>query len=145
MNILIIFLWVWAAFIAMGVWESSVEGRNAWDKHKLGWKLKIKNTVILTKYHFYLFHVMIPLLMSLPLIIYGWDVKLFGILLSAYFTGLMIEDFSWYIFNPVVKMKEFGPRYGKYYPWITIGKFQMPLYYLISTILAILSWAIFWR
>jgi len=34
MNNLLIFLWIQISFIAMSFWESSVEGRNAWDKGK---------------------------------------------------------------------------------------------------------------
>ncbi|MDD5191863.1 MAG: hypothetical protein PHX96_01860 [Candidatus Nanoarchaeia archaeon] len=117
MNILLIFILIYAAMIAMSFWESYVEGRNAWDKGKLGWKIRIGKYVI-SAYHVYISWVMFPLLLSLPLVIYGWDTKLFGILVSAYFSGMVIEDFMWYVVNPVVKFKEFFTSFSDYYPWI---------------------------
>ncbi len=41
MNIPLIFIWVYLAMIAMSFWESEVEGRKAWDRGKMGWKIKI--------------------------------------------------------------------------------------------------------
>lgn len=137
---------VWAAMIAMGFWEAYVEGRNPWDKRKLGWKLKI-GKFYLPAYHFYVFFIMLPLLVFiLPLSIYGWSWKLFGILLSAYFTGLVIEDFVWFLVNPAVKLKEFHTEFTDYYPWIKInGKKIIPTGYLIGPVIAILSWFFLWR
>ena len=145
MNIILIFAWVWAAFIAMSFWESAVEGRNAWDKGKHGWKLKVAKNISLTKYHFFLFWVMAPLFMTLPLIIFGWDLRLFGILVSAYFTGVILEDFFWYVSNPVVKLREFGPKFSKYYPWLRIGRINIPAYYVLGLVIAVLSWYFLWR
>ena len=113
MNTLIIFIWVYAAMIAMSFWEAYVEGRNAWDKKKLGWKLNI-GKFVLHSYHFYAFWIMWPLALSLPLVIYGWDTRLFGILLSAYFSGMVLEDFFWYVVNPVVKLKELWSDFSDY-------------------------------
>jgi len=92
MNVLLIFAWIYAAMIALSFVEAYVEGRNPWDKRKVGWKLKFGKFVF-SGYHFFLFVIMLPLFFTLPLVIYGWDTKLFGILASAYFSGLVIEDF----------------------------------------------------
>ena len=131
--------------IAMSFWESRVEGRNAWDKGKLGWKIRFRKDLSITAYHFYVFWVMWPLLLTLPLVIYGWNLKLFGILVSAYFSGMVLEDFMWFVVNPVVKFKEFNPEFVNYYPWIKIGKFQIPLLYIAGIAIAILSWLFIWR
>ena len=145
MNILLIFIWVYMAMIAMAFWESYVEGRNAWDKGKLGWKIKIGKYVI-SAYHFYVSWIMFPILFTLPLIIYGWNTKLFGILISAYFSGAVLEDFMWYVVNPVVKFKEFFTSFSDYYPWIRInGKKIIPLGYVTGIIIAVLSWYFLWR
>ena len=93
MNILLIFIWIYIAMIANSFWEAYVEGNHPWEKGKLGWKLKIKGRVVLTAYHFWLFFVMHPIYLSLPFIIYGFNLKLFGILVSAFSSGLIIEDF----------------------------------------------------
>ena len=145
MNILLVFAWVWAAFIAMSFWESYVEGRNAFDKGKLGWKVRVGKHFVFTAYHFNLFFVMVPLFLSLPLIIFGWDTRLFGVLLSAYFSGIVIEDFFWYVVNPVVKLKEWGPKFASYYPWIGVGKFRLPVLYLVGILLSFASWLFLWQ
>jgi hypothetical protein len=144
MNEWLIMVWIWIAFIAAGVWEGAVEGRNAWAKGKTGWKFKI-GFFELTKYHFFLFFIMFPMLLLLPIIIYGWSTRLFGILLSAYAIGVSIEDFAWYAFNTKIKWSDFGPKFAKHYPWLVIGKFRMPTPYIYSIIIAVASYLIFWQ
>lgn len=140
----LIFACVWGALIANGFWEAYVEGRNPWDKRKLGWKIRY-GTFCLPAYHFYLWFVMWPLMLALPLVIYGWDYRLFGILVSAYVSGLVIEDFTWYLVNPVVKTREFWTRFSDYYPWIRIGRVKIvPLFYPIAVGVALLSWWYIW-
>lgn len=146
MNIVLIFIWIWAAMIATSFWESRVEGRNAWDKGKHGWKIKYKNYVYLTAYHFWLFWVMYPLLLTLPLVIYGFDLKLVGIIISAYASGIIIEDFMWYVVNPAVKLKEFHTNFSNYFIWIKIGgKKIIPLGYVTLFLVSLLSWHFLWR
>lgn len=131
--------------IANGFWEAYVEGKHAWDKGKLGWKIKTKKHVWLTAYHFWLFVVMWPLLLTLPLVIFGFDLKLFGILLSAYFSGLMIEDLTWFVVNPVFNFKDFNSKNVKWYPWLKIKQFEIPLSYIICALIVLLSWYFLWR
>jgi len=146
MNVLLIFIWIYAAMIAMSFWESSVEGRNAWDKNKLGWKIRLGKKYVFPAYHFYVFWIMWPILLTLPLVVYGWDAKLFGILASAYFSGLVLEDFMWYVVNPAVKFKEFWSELSDYYPWVKINdKKIIPLFYIIGILMAILFWYFLWR
>lgn len=144
MNEILLIVYIWIAFIAMSFWESSVEGRNAWDKGKLGWKLKIGRYVVTSRYHFFAI-LMILILISLPLVIYGWNIRLFGILLSAVASGFVIEDFFWYVFNPVVKVRELNTKFANYYPRISFGKIKIPTGYFIGIIVAVLSWLFFWR
>ena len=145
MNVLLIFIWIYIAMIAHSFWEAYVEGRNAWDKKKLGWKIKFWKFT-LPAYHFYLFFIMYPFLLTLPLIIYGWNLKLLGILISAYSSGMVIEDFMWYVVNPVVKFKELYTPFSDYYPWIKIkGKKIIPLGYVTGILISVLSWYFIWR
>ena len=60
MNILLIFCWVYGAMLAHALWEGEVEGRRAWDRGKLGWKIDL-GFVKLTEYHFWLFFVIVHL------------------------------------------------------------------------------------
>jgi len=145
MKTILIFIWVWGAMVAMSYWESYVEGRNAWDRHKLGWKIRITKRYDLTAYHFYLFCVMWPLLLTLPLLVAGWDWRLFGILLSAFFSGLVIEDFMWFVANPKVRLSEWNSKFANYYPWIKFGRFEIPEGYLFGIFLSVLSWLFLWR
>jgi hypothetical protein len=145
MEILTIFLIVWAAMVANSFWEAYVEGKHAWAEGKLGWKIRTKKHVWLTAYHFWLFFVMWPLLLALPLVITGFSMKLFGILLSAYFSGLMLEDFMWFVVNPIFCFRHFCSKYVKWYPWIKIGKAEIPVYYIIALFISIASWYFLWR
>ncbi|MBI2542579.1 MAG: hypothetical protein HYW24_00105 [Candidatus Aenigmarchaeota archaeon] len=144
MEPVLVFLIVYVGMIANAFWESYVEGRDAWDKGKLGWKIRIGRYVF-TAYHFYLFWVMWPILLSLPLVLYGWDTRLFGVLISAYFSGLVLEDFMWFVVNPAVKLSELNSKFADYYPWLKIWKFEVPLLYISGISIAILSWYLIWR
>lgn len=141
----LIFLIIWIAMIAHSFWESSVEGKNAWDKNKYGWKWQIAKNISITRYHFWLFFIYLPILIIvLPLAVAGFSLKLFGVLLSAYLSGMVIEDFFWFIVNTEVKFKEaWNPQFASYYPWIGIGKFKIPLYYILGILLSIIVWFVF--
>ena len=144
-QILLTFALIWAAMIATGFWEAYVEGRNPWDRGKYGWKIEI-GSFVLTGYHFYLFWVMYPLLLALPFVFTGWNLKLFGIIVSAYAIGMILEDFTWYIVNPVVQFKEWFTPFSDYYPWIKIGGRKMvPSGYVVGVCVAVLSWFFLWK
>ena len=145
MNILMIFICIYGAMVAHAFWEGYVEGRNVGHKGKLGWKIRIGKSFIFTAYHFWLFYIMYPLLLSLPFVIYGWDYILFGVFVSAYFSGLVIEDFLWYLVNPVVKIRrDFNSKFAEWYPWIKIVNIEIPLFYILSLLIAFLSWRFIW-
>lgn len=145
MKTFLIFFWIYAAMVANSFWEAYVEGRNPWDKRKLGWKLQITKKYCLPAYHFFLFFVMWPLLLTLPLIIYGWDFKLFGLLLSAYASGCVLEDFIWFIVNPQATLKDFNSSFVTHHPWLKIGKIEIPFLYLVGLLIAFLSWFFIWK
>jgi hypothetical protein len=145
MNPLLIFFWVYGAMVAMAFWEAYAEGRNAWVKGKVGWRVSVGGYVVVSGYHFFLVWVMLPMLVFLPLVIHGWDTRLFGVLLSAYVSGLVVEDFMWYVVNPVVKLREFNPTWADHYPWVGIGRVRLPLYYILGALIAAASWWFLWR
>ncbi|MDP3998763.1 MAG: hypothetical protein Q8P89_04080 [bacterium] len=145
MQVQLIFLWIYLAMIAMSFWESEVEGRKAWDRGKLGWKINL-GKYCLPAYHFFVFWVMWPLLLTLPLVVYGWNLRLLGILISAYFSGMIIEDFMWYVVNPAIKFSEsFNSKFANYYPWLKFGKLEIPTLYFIGIAVSIISWYLLWR
>lgn len=144
-NTFLIFLWIFAAMIAMSFWESYAEGRNSWAKAKAGWKFKLFGYEH-TGYHFFLFCVMFPLLLTLPFVIFGWNTRYFGIVFSAYFIGLSVEDLFWYVVNPEVKFEEWFSSFSDYYPWIKIkGQKIIPVGYVTGLVISILIWYFVWR
>lgn len=145
MNIPLVFVVMWLALLSMSFWESYVEGKNCWDRRKLGWKLRLPGGYVLPAYHFYLFVVMFPLLLSLPLVINGWNTVVFGVLISAYLTGTIIEDFMWFVVNPECSLKNFNPEWVDYYPWFRLGKVSIPVGYVVSLLISVLSWYFLWR
>jgi len=139
-----VFALVWLAMIAIGFWESRVEGKNAWGKKKLGWKLRYKKRVLFTSYHFWLFVVMVPAFLAIPLVL-NFSIELLGIILSAFFSGLVVEDFTWFVVNPVFPFKKFNSKDAKWHIWVKLGKFEIPATYIISILLAIASWFFLWK
>ncbi len=144
MNITLIFAWIYLAMIATSFWESRAEGKDSWDKGKIGWKIKWKGKAVATEYHFWLFVVAYPMLIFLPLVVSGFSWTLFGVLLSAYFSGLIVEDIFWYIVNPAFKVKDWNPKKVTWFYWIKIGKFGVPINYIVFLLLAIFCWVLFW-
>lgn len=144
-KIILIFGFVYVAMVANAFWEAYVEGRNPWDQRKLGWKLKLGNNYTLPAYHFWLFVVMWPAMLMLPMVITGWNWRLAGILTSAYLSGAVLEDFLWYVVNPEVKLSEFGPKFVTYHPWAKIGKLDLPISYVVLLGVSILVWYVGWK
>ena len=122
-----------------------MEGRFPWDRRKLGWTLKLGKKFTLPAYHFWLFFVMWPLMLTLPFLIVGWNLKLFGVLLSAYLSGVVVEDFMWYVVNLEVKLAEFGPKFVTYHPWLRVGKIHLPMLYVTAITASVLVWFFVWR
>ena len=125
---------IWAAMVATGVWESSSEGVRSWAKGKTGWKIGRKPW-ILTRYHFFLFWITFPLLLSIPLVV-AYSHELLRTIAFGYVSGVIIQDFSWFIFNKRWGLKRFGPRYVDWHAWITLGPLKVPVLYVIGLITA---------
>jgi hypothetical protein len=66
--------------------------------------------------------------------------------MSAYFSGLIIEDFCYFIVNPAVKFSEFWTEFTDYYPWIKIkGKKIIPQGYVWGVLASLASWYFLWK
>lgn len=144
MSVILIFIWVAIAFIIMSYLEKTIEGPNAWAKKSYGWKFKISKNLSITEYHL-TFWTFILMLGFLPFIIYGFNLKLLGILISAFAVGFIVEDFFYFVVNPYWGLKNFNKRNAGWYPWLKIGRFQIPLSYIVGIALAILSWYFLWK
>ena len=51
--------------IAHSFWESSVEGREAGNRGKIGFKIRLLGKNYITRYHFFLFYIMLPIFIYL--------------------------------------------------------------------------------
>ena len=137
-------MYILLIFISLAFAEGYMEGRYGWAKRSYGWKIKIFKRE-LTAYHFWSWLIMLPLALMMPLFIYGFDSKLFGILLTGYFLGAVANDFSWYIVNPKVKLKDFNPKFANWYNWWSIFGIKIPDFYIFYPIIALIIWAILVR
>lgn len=135
---------IWLAMIATAFWESSVEGKKAGPKGKLGWKIRKGRKVILTSYHFWLFIIMFPALLAIPLIM-NYSTAFLGVLLTAYFSGLVIEDFVWFWANPKFKIKQLNPKEADWHFWVKVFGINIPITYIIGIGIAIASWFLLWK
>ena len=124
MNKLIIFLWILSGFVCISFWVSSAEGKHGWARKFTGWRTKIYKNYELTRYHFW---VCFLIFISQPLIIYGFNSQLLGIIISAWFLGWVIEDFLWFVVNPEFKFKDWNSKKVKWYPWLKFGKIERQL------------------
>jgi len=144
MSKLFIFIWVILAFIVMAFLEKTIEDPNAWAKKSCGWKYKISKRMSITEYHFF-FWIFLAMLFLLPIFINEFSWSLFGFLLSACMIGLIVEDFAYFIVNPYFGLKKFNPKDACWYPWLKIGKLEIPISYITWIVIAVLSWYFLWR
>lgn len=143
MKSILIFLWIQAAMASLSFAEAYMEGRNAGDHGKVGWKFSLLKNWRFSAYHVWVFGIMLPLFLTLPLVIGGWNSHLFGLLLSAYIFGLVLEDFLWFLVNPVVSLRDWNSTFVDYYPWFRLGRFEFPVLYLVGIAASIGTWFLF--
>ena len=140
-----ILITVWIAMISSSFWEAYAEGPNPWARAMYTWRLRISKKVVLTGYHFFLFFITYPvLIVVLPLVVAGFSWQLFGILVSALFTGYITDDFFWFLVNPKYSFRDFNAEKVDWYPWLKIGRIQIPWGYIIGILIALLSWYFLW-
>jgi len=134
MNQLLIFFYTLLTFVPVAFWEAYAEGKYGGAKRQCGWKKNVFGFK-LTAYHFWLWHVSVPLFLSIPLVVSGFSWKLFFTLYSAYFFGGMLEDFLWFVVNPYWSIKKFNSKYVDWHWWVRIAGKDVPMQYVLSSIL----------
>ncbi len=144
MNTLLIFLWVILAFIVMAFLERTIEGPHGWASKTYGKKFMITKNFCIREYHIW-FWIFIIILISLPLAVFGFSLELFVILLSAFFLGMTTEDFLYFVVNPYFGLKKFNSKNVKWHFWLKLGKFEIPISYILCIIIAVLSWYFLWN
>jgi hypothetical protein len=139
--IIIIFYLILLAIIHAKL-ELMIEGkRMGWASNLPCWEIsnKISNWILgnkpITGYHFWLL-VMFLLLFHSPFLFIQWNPSSEYKVLGLYFLYWIIEDFFWFMENPLFRFRNF--KKGKIYwhkRWI--GK-RIPVSYLISAIIGTL-------
>ncbi|RJQ17257.1 hypothetical protein C4573_04360 [Candidatus Woesearchaeota archaeon] len=141
-----IFIITILAMIATGFWEAYMEGAHPWAEQQVGWTIQITKSYSLTAYHFFAFWIMFPLLLIVfPMVLLGFSWQLLGITISAFSVGLLVEDFTWFLVNPKFPLRNFNSANVKWYSWLKLGKFEIPLGYVIGIVISIASWFFLWR
>ena len=139
MNEILILIYILLVFISIGFWEAYMERRSGWASKSSGWRIKLGKRT-LTAYHFWSWLIMIPMFLMLPLVIFGFNSKIFGILAAGYFFGVVVEDITWFLVNPEVKLSEFNPKFAKWHRWWNILGFKIPDFYIYYPLIAIIIW-----
>lgn len=135
MNYKLIFFVEILAFISISFMAVAMEGPEG--------GIFGKNTIYGLSADFWIFAVMIPLFLLIPIIAHGFESKFFGTLAIGYFVGSTLEDFFWFVVNPNFGITKFNSKYATWLPWIKIGHFEIPSFYISNLFLAILIWFIF--
>jgi len=136
---LLIFGVIQLAMVAWSCWESYMEGDSGWKWNPKWWRIYLPGGYTYTAYHIWAFWIFAPLvIIVLPLLVAGFSWRLLWLLVAALLFGSIIEDFMWFVVNPCYPFSKWNPRETKWYPWLKIGKFALPLSYVVKAILTII-------
>jgi hypothetical protein len=135
MNYKIIFIIEILAFISISFWAAAMEG-------PIGGIFGIK-TLFGFNADFYIFNLTIPLFLLMILIIKP-EIKLVGTLATGYLSGIVLEDFFWFVLNPYYGIQKFNSQSAVWLiHWTKIGNIEIPLFYVRYLLGAFLVWFIF--
>ena len=140
---LIILSYILGIFVSIGFWEAYMEGKGGWAANQVGWKIDLGVGFLrkpLDAYHFWCWVVMIPMFLMLPFIMFGWNAHLFWLVIIGALLGIVIEDFLWFVINPIFPFRDFKPEKVWWHYWIGFGKYKIPEFYVIFPLLALFIW-----
>ncbi|OGG13813.1 hypothetical protein A2875_00950 [Candidatus Gottesmanbacteria bacterium RIFCSPHIGHO2_01_FULL_46_14] len=128
---ILLFLTIIVAMMFYAHAEAYMEGKNGWTWNPAWWRIKLPNGYTYTAYHVYAYYLTFPLLVfGLPLLLVGWNTHLMLVLSFSYIIGTGVEDFTWFVVNPLYPFGKWNPRQTRWYPWVSIGRFSLPLSYV---------------
>lgn len=130
---LTVFFIIQLAMISFAHAEAYQEGKEGWKWNLKWWRIQLPNGYWYTAYHIFMYWVTLPLLIfGIPIALLGWNSHIFLVLLFSYLIGSTLEDFVWFVVNRDYPLSKWNPRDTKWYPWFTLGKFSLPLSYIIK-------------
>lgn len=135
---LLIVIWIITSYASSSFWEAYIEGKHGGAKKQVGPEFKMFGYTI-RAYHIWLWFITFPLLLTLPLVI-NFSTRTLGLILMGYFIGSVAQDFLWFVVNPKWPFKNFRPDKVDWYPWLRIGKFALPFFYIPYLVFAWLAW-----
>lgn len=135
---LAIFLTIQIAMILFASAEAYMEGKKGWKWNPAWWRIRLPNGYTYTAYHVFIYILFFPLiLIVLPIVVAGWDRHLFLLLIFSYVVGGRVEDFTWFVVNPLHPLSKWNPRETRWYPWMKIGSFHLPVAYVVHSLIAV--------
>ncbi|MBI3840487.1 MAG: hypothetical protein HY297_00780 [Thaumarchaeota archaeon] len=144
-QLILIFIWMMAAFIGLAFLEVTVEGDQAGGEGTKGWRRSIFGYRI-KEYHFWLWFVVVPLFVFSPLVVLGFDLRTFGTLAIAYLIGGVVEDFTYFLANPHYGLSKWNRTDAKWMPWFRWGILEVPQFYVRNAAASAVVFILFiWR
>ncbi|HLD25118.1 MAG TPA: hypothetical protein VJB96_04350 [Patescibacteria group bacterium] len=136
---LVIFFTIQLAMIFFACAEAYMEGKEGWKWNPAWWRIWLPGGYTYTAYHVFAFLLFFPLVfIVLPLVVAGWDRHVFLVLLFSTIIGGRVEDFTWFVVNPLHPLSKWNPRETRWYPWMKIGAINLPVSYVGNGIVAII-------
>lgn len=112
-----IFIIIQLAMILFACAEAYMEGKEGWKWNPAWWRIKLPNGYTYNAYHIFAFILFFPLvLIVLPLVVAGWNPHLFLVLVFSYVVGGRVEDFTWFVVNPLHPLSKWNPQETRWYP-----------------------------
>jgi len=87
----------------------------------------------------------VGVMLVLPLMVSGLDVRLLGVLLSGLLIGGVLEDFLWFVVNPAYGVSRFNPGSASWQTWSAVGPLALPTFYFVYIIAAMFVWLVLVR
>jgi len=141
----ILFAWIMLGFVGLAFLESTVEGEMGGGEATRGWRKSFFG-YDLKEYHFWLWFVVVPIFVFSPLLVVGWDQRLFGTLAIAYLLGGVLEDFAYFAVNPHFGLGKWSSSNAKWMPWFRVGRLEVPQFYVRNLVAAVMVWLLLlWR
>jgi len=135
---ILIFLAIQLAMISFSHAEAYQEGKDGWKWNPKWWRIPLPGGYWYHSYHIFVFYLTFPILIFLiPLILVGWNTHLILVLFISYLIGSTLEDFIWFLVNKDYPFRKWNPKDTRWYPWISIGKLNLPLSYFIKLLISI--------